>query len=139
MDTGLTSTNERPKLIIDERAYPRLIALAERAKERTPELAKRLLEEIERADIRALDEMRADVVTLGSEVTFLHDDRTEHVKIVPPEEADIDHRRISVLTPVGAALLGLRAGQRIAWEMPAKRAVVLEVVEVRQPHGAPPA
>lgn len=139
MDTRLTSLNERPKLIIDDRSYPRLLALAERAKERAPELAERLLEEIERADVRALAEMPSDVVTLGSEVTFRRDDRTEEVQIVTPEEADIDRRRISVLTPVGAALLGLRVGQRIAWEMPANRASVLEVVEVRQPRGAPPA
>jgi regulator of nucleoside diphosphate kinase len=136
MDTKPTSLDERPKLIIDERAYPRLLALAQRARERVPELAERLLEEIERADVRALAEMPSDVVTLGSEVTFRRDDRTEHVKIVAPEEADIAQRRISVLTPVGAALLGLSVGQRIAWEMPAKRAAVLEVVEVRQPNGA---
>ena len=139
MDTRPTSLDERPKLIIDDRAYPRLLALAERARERVPELAERLLEEIERADVRALAEMPADVVTLGSEVTFRRDDRTEEVQIVTPEEADIDRRRISVLTPVGAALLGLRVGQRIAWDMPAKRSAVLEVVAVRQPRDAPPA
>jgi regulator of nucleoside diphosphate kinase len=125
--------DKRPQLIIDERVYPRLVALAERARARAPALADRFLEEIERADLRSLDEMPADVVTLGSEVTFRQDDRTDTVHIVAPEEADIDRRRISVLTPVGAALLGLQVGQRIAWEMPDKRAAVLEVVAVRQP------
>jgi regulator of nucleoside diphosphate kinase len=127
-----SSSDSRPKLIIDERLYPRLVALAERARTRMPELADRLLEEIERADLRA--EVPEDVVTLGSEVTYRHGDRTQTVEIVAPEEADIVRRRISVLTPVGAALLGLAVGQRIDWELPDKRAAVLEVVAVRQPH-----
>jgi regulator of nucleoside diphosphate kinase len=119
-------------LIIDERLYPRLLSLAERARARSPELAARLIEEIERADLRAPGEMPDNVVTLGSEVTFRHDERTQTVCIVAPEEADIDRRRISVLTPVGAALLGLAVGQRISWEMPDKRVALLEVLAVQQ-------
>jgi regulator of nucleoside diphosphate kinase len=122
----------RPRLIIDERLYPRLLALAENARARVPELADRLLEEIERADLRA--EVPDDVVTLGSEVTFRHGERAQTVRIVLPEEADIEQRRISVLTPVGAALLGLTVGQRIAWDMPNARAAVLEVIAVQQPN-----
>jgi regulator of nucleoside diphosphate kinase len=127
----------RPRLIIDERAYPRLLALAERARAKAPDLADRLIEEIERADLRAGGEMPADVVTLGSEVTFREGDKTQTVRIVAPEDADIERRQISVLTPVGAALLGLTVGQKISWEMPDKRAAVLEVVAVQQPHEAP--
>lgn len=128
----------RPRLIIDERAYPRLLALAERARVQAPELADRLIEEIERAELRPTNEMPEDVVTLGSEVTFRHGDRMQTVQIVAPEDADIERKRISVLTPVGAALLGLAVGQKISWEMPDKHESVLEVVEVRQPHEAPP-
>jgi regulator of nucleoside diphosphate kinase len=127
----------RPRLIIDERAYPRLLALAERARAKLPDLADRLIDEIERADLRASSEMPADVVALGSEVTFREALRIETVRIVAPEDADIERRRISVLTPVGAALLGLRVGQKISWEMPDKRVAVLEVVAVRQPSEAP--
>ncbi|HET7608699.1 MAG TPA: GreA/GreB family elongation factor, partial [Gammaproteobacteria bacterium] len=100
----------RPRLIIDERAYPRLLALAERARVQAPELADRLIEEIERAELRPTSEMPEDVVTLGSEVTFRHGDRMQTVQIVAPEDADIEQKRISVLTPVGAALLGLAVG-----------------------------
>ena len=128
----------RPRLIIDERAYPRLLALAERARVQAPELADRLIEEIERAELRPTSEMPEDVVTLGSEVTFRHGDRMQTVQIVAPEDADIEQKRISVLTPVGAALLGLAVGQKISWEMPDKHESVLEVVEVRQPNGTPP-
>jgi regulator of nucleoside diphosphate kinase len=136
MNVKATTAGSRPRLIIDERAYPRLLALAERARAKVPELADRLIEEIERADLRAGSDMPADVVTLASEVTFREGDKTQTVRIVAPEEADIERRQISVLTPVGAALLGLRVGQKISWEMPDKRAAILEVVAVRQPEMA---
>jgi len=133
-----TSTHRRPRLIIDEGVYSRLVALAERARAQVPDLAERLLMEIERADLRAPSEMPADVVTLGSEVTFREHDRTRTVRIVAPEDADIEHQRISVLTPVGAALLGLTVGQKISWDMPDKRVAVLEVVDVRQQNETAP-
>src|SRR5688572_17472921 len=128
----------RPRLIIDERAYSRLMALAQRARAQAPDLADRLIEEIERAELRASNEMPGDVVTLGSEVTFRQADRTQTVQIVAPEDADIERRRISVLSPVGAALLGLAVGQKISWDLPDKRVVVLEVVSVRQPNETAP-
>jgi len=139
MDTKTsTAPITRPRLVIDERAYPRLLALAERARAQAPELADRLMEEIERAELRPSSEMPHDVVTLGSEVTFRQDERTQTVHIVAPEDADIERRRISVLTPVGAALLGLAVGQKISWPMPDKHSSVLEVVAVRQPNEAAP-
>ncbi|HET7133443.1 MAG TPA: nucleoside diphosphate kinase regulator [Gammaproteobacteria bacterium] len=123
--------DKRPRLIIDADLYPRLLALAERALKQLPALAERLLEEIERADLRPSHEIPSDVVTLGSEVVYRDGDRTETVRIVAPAEADIGARRISVLTPVGAALLGLAKGQRIAWGMPNGRTGMLEVLDVR--------
>ena len=133
-----TASSTRPRLIIDARAYPRLLALAERARAQVPDLADQLIEEIERADLRATTEMPNDVVTLGSEVTFRHAERTQTVHIVAPEDADIERKRISVLTPVGAALLGLAVGQKISWQMPDKREAVLEVLAVRQPNDPAP-
>jgi regulator of nucleoside diphosphate kinase len=133
-----TSTHRRPRLVIDEGSYPRLVALAERARAQVPHLADRLLAEIERADLRASSEMPSDVVTLGSEVTFREHDRTRTVWIVAPEDADIERRQISVLTPVGVALLGLTVGQKISWDMPDNRVAVLEVIGVRQPNETAP-
>ena len=138
MNIKAPTPETRPRLIIDERAYSRLLALAERARAQVPDLADRLIEEIERADLRASSEMPGDVVTLGSEVTFRHAERTQTVQIVAPEDAEIERRRISVLTPVGAALLGLTVGQKISWDMPDKRVAVLEVVAVRQPNESAP-
>ena len=136
MNTRALSTVHAPKLVIDAALYPRLVALAEHARARMPEVADRLLEEIERAELRPADKIPADVVTLGSEVTYRYDERVETVRIVAPSEADLARLHISVLTPVGAALLGLRAGQRIAWEMPHGHSKVLEVIAVRPPNAA---
>jgi regulator of nucleoside diphosphate kinase len=138
MNTETSPDHSRPRLIIDERLYTRLVALAQRARAQTPELADRLLVEVERADLRPPSEMPDDVVTLGSEVTFREHDRTRTVYIVAPEDADIERRKISVLTPVGAALLGLVVGQKISWQMPDKRIAVLEVLGVRQPNAPAP-
>lgn len=57
---------------------------------------------------------------MGSTVTFRDDttaqDRT--VMLVYPDEADVAQGRISILTPVGAALIGLSVGQSIEWQTP---------------------
>jgi regulator of nucleoside diphosphate kinase len=75
-----------------------------------------------------------DVVVLGARVTF--EDETTRVRkavvVVLPDEADAGAGRVSVLSPVGAALIGLRVGQRIAWALPHGQ-TVLRVVGVEQP------
>ncbi len=126
------STAIRPTLIIDAALYPRLLAVAERARGAAPQLAERLLEEIERADLRPTDAMPTNVVTIGSIVTFRDGNRTQTIEIVMPHDADVDRGRVSVVTPMGAALLGLTAGQRISWELGYGKIAVVEVVEVRR-------
>jgi len=58
------------------------------------------------------------------------------VTLVYPAEADISQGRISVLTPVGTALIGLRSGGSITWETPAGEARQLTVLAVRDSHPA---
>ena len=120
----------KPELVVDAALYPRLLALAEQARKQAPEIADQLLEEIERADLR--DDLPEDVVTIGSEVTVRDDDRTQTVRLVMPRDADLARGRVSVLTPIGAAVLGLSKGQRITWDMADGRVKVLEVVAVRR-------
>ena len=76
--------------------------------------------ELERAIVVARDAIPADVVTMYSTVRYRdeHADVSREVQIVYPEEADIARARISVLAPVGAALLGLATGQAIDWPFP---------------------
>lgn len=91
--------------------------LALQAEHRQPVVAAMLLEEIERAELHGADTMPDDVVILGSEVTFV-DENTQQarsVTLVLPAHANIAEGRISILTPMGAALYGLATGDSIDW------------------------
>jgi regulator of nucleoside diphosphate kinase len=87
--------------------------------------------ELARANVVATGEIGRDVVTMDSEVTYeeLGTGARRTVRIVYPRDADASHGRISVLAPLGCALLGLRIGQEIAWRMPSgiRRVRVLAV------------
>lgn len=105
---------------------------------RSPDVGERLIDEIARARLVAPDKMRGDVVTIGSEVTYrdLGMDRQHSVTLVYPEDADIDRGRISVLTPVGVALLGLSPGATIFWTTRDDEKRHLEVLAVKPPGAA---
>lgn len=78
------------------------------------ETAEDLLSELERATIT--DPIPANIVRMGSTVSYVaHDEGTRTVRLVYPAEADISSGAISVLTPIGTALLGLHPGQTIGW------------------------
>jgi regulator of nucleoside diphosphate kinase len=76
--------------------------------------------ELARATIVPREEIPRDVVTMNSRVVFENETTGERreVTLVYPGDADIDAGKISVLVPVGTALLGLRVGQSIDWELP---------------------
>lgn len=106
-----------PGIVVDAAHSDRLLHLAEAALERMPDVASFLLGEIDRARIVATARFPGDAVNIGSWVTYTDrstgQERT--VQIVYPEHADIAAGRVSVLTPIGAALLGLSPGQRMRW------------------------
>ncbi|MCK9489541.1 MAG: nucleoside diphosphate kinase regulator [Xanthomonadales bacterium] len=112
-----TSNNPRPPLVISASHAARLTALADNALERLPDIAGRLLDELERAQTVPDDQLPDDVVAMGNQVSFQDEatGRDRVVRLVWPSEANIDAGRISVLTPVGTALIGLRVGQSIDW------------------------
>lgn len=133
--TQLTQkTHRKPKIIVGEIDHERLTGLATTALERVPEVAEELLAEMDRAKVVAPAKLPADVVRMGSFVTF-DSDSAQHrrVQLVYPGEADIEQGRISVLTPIGAALIGLAAGQSIAWTARDGKKHVLTVTAVEQP------
>lgn len=136
MTTTPTGTSVRlPKIHLDKSLVGRLEALASSVMRRSPEVGERLMDEIARAKLVAPDKLRDDVVTIGSEVTYrdLSSDRMQTVFVVYPEDADIDQNRISVLTPVGVALLGLSPGATISWITRDDETRLLEIVAVRLP------
>jgi regulator of nucleoside diphosphate kinase len=112
--------------------YERLTAMAEGAANREPELAAFLLGELERAstDVPAAN---ARVVAMGSHVRFRDEDsgRIIDAQLVYPDRADPVARRISILTPVGAALIGLSEGQAIQWRDRGGKDKTLTVLKVQ--------
>lgn len=93
-----------------------------------------LFAELARAEVRPSAKLPADVVRMGSRVRYrTRSGGGREVTLVYPDQADIDQGRISILTPIGTALLGLRAGQSIAWRTRDGRKDVLTVEEVTLP------
>lgn len=125
--------NKRPHVIIDEAYYDRLHSIAESFLNRNAEVANRLIDEISRAEICISKHMPESVVNLGSRVTYRDEitGKTETINLVWPFEADISEKRISVMTPIGAALIGLEEGASIDWKTNSGEIRHLTVVSVK--------
>jgi regulator of nucleoside diphosphate kinase len=113
---------ERPIVVTDLDAR-RLRALLDRRSE-TSSLdqvhLQKLQSELERARVLLWEETPSDIVTMHSEVRVLDlesGDRSDYA-LVFPREADVSAKRISVVAPLGTALLGLREGDTVEWMMP---------------------
>jgi regulator of nucleoside diphosphate kinase len=109
----------------------RLRELVERhARSRDAVAAQRLAAELDRATV--VERLPHDVVAVGSRVRFetVRDRSVREVVVVHPSAADPSAGRVSVLAPVGAALLGLAPGDTIAWPLPGGREAQLRVLEV---------
>jgi regulator of nucleoside diphosphate kinase len=80
-----------------------------------------LQEELDRAHVMEPDAVPHDVVTMNSRVrlTELETRKERTIELVFPSEAEITQNKISVLAPIGTALLGYRVGDTIAWTVPA--------------------
>lgn len=107
-----------PSITVSSRDLARLEAMLESPALRRHPAAIALSEELGRARVLAPEAMPADVVTMHSRVECedeLHGDR-HALTLVYPNEADAARQHVSVLAPVGSALLGLALGQCIDWE-----------------------
>ena len=109
---------ELPPIAILRADMDKLIRLADAAEGRFEQTGEFLAREIDRAQIIDGFERRPGLVAMGSRVTFRDNttDQTRTVTLVYPEDADVAQNRISVLTPIGAALIGLSVSQSIAWQ-----------------------
>ena len=123
---------KKPAIRISEADYDLIASYATNLEAKFPDLARMLFEEIERATVCPTDKLPVGVVRLGSEVSYLDESSgaVRRVQLVLPGNADIDGGRLSILTPVGAGLIGLHAGQSIEWPCLDGRARVLKVLEV---------
>lgn len=122
-----------PNIIVSDADYERLTDLATASLERLPDVAEELLSEMERARIVCDGSVPHNVVRMGSTVTFRADDgRVLTETLVYPADENSDAHKISVMTPVGAALIGLAEGQSISWTARDSRKHELTVVKVQQ-------
>ena len=134
----LTGGGERPPLYLGERESDLVSNLAVRAEHQHPLVAAMLLAEIARAVILDDSKLPRDVVTLESEVRFVDERsaRLRTVTLVMPGDANISLGKISILTPIGAALFGLSAGQTIEWPDRAGERRRIRILGVEQPDRA---
>jgi regulator of nucleoside diphosphate kinase len=131
--------NMLPPITVSETEEHLLTLLATGAEltRRSEDVARTLLSEMERADVMADEAMPENVVRMGSRVEFEIDSgKPRQVELVFPIDANIDEGRISVLTPIGAALIGLSPGQMMMFRGRDGRPHKLRVISVLQPVAA---
>lgn len=99
----------------------------------------RLRAELDRATVVRSEEIPPDVVTMNSRISFkeLETGDESEITLVYPSDADVDRGRISILAPVGAALLGLSVGDDIQWPLPSGNIRTFKIIAVLfQPEAA---
>jgi len=129
-----TRTRRKPNIRISKTDHERLSALASAVVARNPDASDELFAELDRARIVADGSVPADTVRMGSTVTFKPDTGDARtVTLVFPGKADISEGKVSILTPIGTALIGLSTGQSITWTARDGHRHELSVLAVGQP------
>lgn len=124
-----------PPVFLDADYVERLQNLAFALAERNPDVSERLMRELDRATVLPASTLPSHVVNIGSRVTYRDNalGSTHCVTLVMPGDADISAQRVSVLTPIGAALIGLSEGAEISWSTRGGEVRRLTVVKVARP------
>jgi regulator of nucleoside diphosphate kinase len=133
--TKRTTGGAMPRIILTIADHEKLSALANAAANTMPDVAAELADELDRAHVLPKGRHPIDTVGMGCGVDFRDDmtGRVQTVTLVYPNEADISQGRISVLTPIGTALLGLSVGKSIDWITRSGELKRLTVLQVREP------
>jgi regulator of nucleoside diphosphate kinase len=123
-----------PAIVLGKADHSKLNELAIAGLDRMPDLADRLLNELDRARVVEDGKVPGDVARMGSRITYrTSNDQEQSVTLVYPADADIDAGKVSVMTPIGTALIGLRQGQSITWRDRADKRHMLTVLAVEAP------
>lgn len=106
-----------PPIMVAAEQYDQLSAVAGGLEEVLPEVAHFLDQELARAEVRPLAQLPDDVVTVNSTVDFIFGmkGRVQRLTLVYPTVRSSDEGVVSIASPVGVALLGMREGQTISW------------------------
>jgi regulator of nucleoside diphosphate kinase len=110
--------NSQPDIIISELDYSRIDNLLRTTAGISTNIKSALLTELERAELVAPEQIPANVVTMNSQVKFsvISTGVTFTLKLVYPKDMDDSGNTISILAPVGSAMLGLKEGDEIDWQ-----------------------
>ncbi|MBC6941122.1 MAG: nucleoside diphosphate kinase regulator [Xanthomonadales bacterium] len=133
------SQKASPPITLSSRDFDRLDALLDTPQWQHNATAHALRDELDRANVVAPEKIPDNLVTMNSTVTCVEEiGGKQHVlTLCYPAEADAAKGRVSVLAPVGAALLGLTTGQTIDWTTPDGQPLRLRVTAVTfQPEAA---
>lgn len=124
------STNVKNPVILTEEDYHQLKGYINHDGDGEDEMT--LSGELKRAVILRKDAFPPHAVRLNSKVSILdiEKDRVIDFTLVMPAHADMHNNKVSILTPMGAALIGFRKGEEVEWKVPAglKRFRILDVI-----------
>lgn len=129
----------KPNLTISELDAERLDMLLEQPAFADSDIAQALNEELDRADILPSASIPSHVVTMNSRVRFRDlNTNEEHIRtLVYPAAVKGSQEPLSVMAPLGAALLGMHVGNSITWQLPNGEETRIEVLELLyQPEAA---
>jgi regulator of nucleoside diphosphate kinase len=123
---------KRPKIVItstDVQRIEKLLSTLDHAS--FPNLDE-LESELDRADVVEPQKIPKNVVTMNSTVKFevVSSGKVFSLTLVYPKDVDGSNNKISILAPVGSALLGLKEGNQIAWPKPGGGDLVVNILEV---------
>lgn len=122
---------DQPVLVISHEDCNAIMTILSRAE---PNLGQLLEEELSRATLVESSKLPPDRVAMNSRVIFkdIESERESTVSLVFPHEADTEKNYISVLAPIGSALIGLCVGQEIKWPVPGGKSRIVKVIAVSQ-------
>jgi len=129
----MNKTNNRLVLLIDD--YKLLISYLNGGHSTTAfdrRNAEDLRIELKKAKLVNKDNFPEDIVRLNSKVRIKaeENDKVMELMLVTPDKADIKQKMISVMAPIGTALIGFRQGEKVNWQVPAgkKTFTIMEVI-----------
>ncbi|MHA4844883.1 nucleoside diphosphate kinase regulator [Flavitalea antarctica] len=94
--------------------------------------------ELRKAKLVNKEDLPTDVVRLNSRVKLKSDQKDDimEITLVTPDRANIKEKKISIMAPIGTALIGFRQGQQVKWQVPAgkKTFTIVEVINEQKNH-----
>lgn len=141
MTTPAPTAPVRPPLLVSRLDVERIESLLEQPAFLASD-TRALQEELARAEVVEPEQLPGDIISMNSVARVRVEDAEAgsheyELTLVYPRDADPDAHKVSILAPVGSALLGLRVGDAIDWPMPGDRIARLHVLAVRyQPEAA---